>query len=295
MTLDAIKNEIKARLREVRADSSEFNASENYHDLQKLITKTIGKVELCETAEELESIDGLLTTIEELYNACVSEESGEPSNESLFDFDFELDDEESETDEPSEKLEEKDLEEYKDSDDKYIKREEKKAVKKQHKTELYISAKEAFDEKSPPSVMKKPNIARLCVGLVALISGVLVGLITAYQWWPFEWWAWSIIGVGVSYLLIALIYAIVIAVGHDSASREMSFTRLILAGVAMIVSLILGIVFEFELTLVGAYIATIPFTVCGVSVFVIYRIRLFFSACNLKKRDKLKRKKTSEK
>ena len=286
MTLDAIKNEISARLREVRASSSEFNASENYHDLQKLITKTIGKVELCETAEELENLDGPLTTVEELYNACVAEETGEPSNESLFDFDFELDGEESESDEPPE---EDNAEELEEPDGKRVKREEKKAVKKQIKEDLFVSAKEAFDEKYPPSVMKKPNLARLCVGLVALISGIVSGFITA-QWWPLEWWAWSIIGVGASYLIITVIYAIVIAVGKSTATRQMSFVRLILAAVAAVASLILGIVFKFELTLVGAYIATVPFTVFGFAAYLIYRVRLFFLACGIKKRKKKNKK-----
>ncbi len=301
MTLDAIKNEIKARLREVRADSSEFNVSQNYQDLQKLISKTIGKVELCENAEELEALDGPLTTIEELYNACVAEESGEPSNESLFDFDFELDDAEAEADEPlEEEEEEEDLDEHEKSDNKHTKREakntvEKDTVKKQGKAQLYTSAKKEFDKKYPPSVMKKPNLTRLCVGLIALVSGILSGLITA-QWWPFEWWAWSIIGLGVSYLIITVIYAIVISVGKSAATRQMSFTRLILAGVAVIVSLVLGIVFEFELTLVGAYIATLPFTAFGIFTYLIYRIRLFFIACGIKKRNKTtaRKKKTSE-
>lgn len=297
MTLDAIKNEITARLREVRADSSQFNLSENSQDLQKLITKAIGKVELCETAEDLESIDGILTTIEELYNACFSEESGDPSAESLFEFEFELDEEETEDGEDEEYEEDEvNTEDYvkpeksSRSNDNAVRRSERKADKKLTKAELYESAKENFDEKCPPSVMKKPNLARLCVGLVALISGVISGLITA-QWWPFEWWSWSIIGVGISYLLIALIYAIVIAVGHRSATRRMSFTRLILAGVAVIVSLVLGVIFEFDITIPGAYLATVPFTVCGAFSYVIYRIRIFFIACKLKKQKKNIKKK----
>lgn len=286
LTLDAIKNEITARLREVRAESSDFNATENYRDLQKLITKAIGKVELCENADELESIDGILSAIEELYNACMAEETGEISDETLFEFAFELDDSDEDNEED---LEDEDSEEEDGKQKKSVKAKEKKIEKKQTKSDLYCAAKESFDEKYPTSVMKKPNIARLCVGLVALISGTLSGLITA-QWWPFDWWAWSIIGVGVSYLILAAVYSIVIAVGNGSATRRMSFTRLILAVVAAIASLILGIVFEFELTLVGAYIATLPFTVFGLFTYLIYRTRLFFIACKTKKRNKVKNK-----
>ena len=294
MTIDAIKNEITARLRDVRADSSQFKLSENCQDLQKLITKAIGKVELCETAEELEAIDTLLTTIEELYNACVFEETGDPSNEIVFDFQFELDgDEYDDTDDSEEDKDETESEENEIVDERSAEREEKKAERKQKHAELYLGAKEAFDEKCPPSVMKKPNIARLCVGLIALISGSVAGLITA-QWWPFEWWSWAIIGFGVSYIIITVIYAIVIAVGKASATRTMSSVRLILAPIAAVASLVLGLVFEFDLTLIGAYIATVPFTVCGVFSYFIFRIRLFFTACKLKKRNKEKKRKASE-
>ena len=284
MTLDAIKNEITARLREVRADSCEFNASENYNDLQKLITKAIGKTDLCETADDLEAIDGMLTTIEELYNACVAEESGEVSNEILFDFQFELDSDEESLEENQEPEEQEDEEEEIHSE-----KEEKKALKAQKKFDVLEETKKCFDEKNLVAKLKRPNILRLCIGLVSLFSGFFAGLISA-KWWPLEWWAWAITGFGASYLILSLIYAIFIALKRPSAARMLAIIRLILAPVAAIASLVLGIVFEFDLTLLGAYIATIPFTLCGVSVYLVYRIRLFFTACRVRKNKKQSKK-----
>ena len=66
MTLEQIKNEITERIKEVRDSSSDFSGCSSYDDLQKLFTKTIGRVALCESARDLESIDSLLSAIEEL-------------------------------------------------------------------------------------------------------------------------------------------------------------------------------------------------------------------------------------
>ena len=119
MTLEQIKNEITERIKEVRDSSSDLSGCASYNDLQKLFKKAIGRVALCESAEDLEAIDGLLSAIEELYNDCNSEATGETSEEVIFDFDFELDSEDTEqnngqneADSYKEESEPIDLEEY---------------------------------------------------------------------------------------------------------------------------------------------------------------------------------------
>lgn len=90
MTLDAIKREISVRLREVRADSSEFSECAAYGDLQRLITKVISKVALCESADSLEAINDALAAIEDCWNDCKAEALGKPCDDVLFEFSFEL-------------------------------------------------------------------------------------------------------------------------------------------------------------------------------------------------------------
>ncbi len=100
MTIDAIKSEIAKRLREVRSDSLEFADSEHFSDLRRLTADALGDVSAAMTVEELEEIDGLLVKIEKCWNLCKEETLGEGSDDVLFDFDFELDDDESQDDEP---------------------------------------------------------------------------------------------------------------------------------------------------------------------------------------------------
>ena len=59
MTFDQIKSEISARLREVRTAAAEFSDAEMYPDLQKLITKAISRVALCDNAADLDSLNDL--------------------------------------------------------------------------------------------------------------------------------------------------------------------------------------------------------------------------------------------
>lgn len=98
MTFDQIKSEISARLREVRTAAAEFSDAEMYPDLQKLITKAISRVALCDNAADLDRLNDLLEAIEDAYNSCRSDTLGEDSDETLFDFDFELESDESESD-----------------------------------------------------------------------------------------------------------------------------------------------------------------------------------------------------
>lgn len=93
MTFEQIKNEISARLREVRAEADDFRDAEMYPDLKKLIAKAISRVALCDTAADLDRLNDLLEAIEDTYNSCKTEVTGEDSDDSLFDFDFELESE----------------------------------------------------------------------------------------------------------------------------------------------------------------------------------------------------------
>ena len=147
---------------------------------------------------------------------------------------------------------------------------------------LYKEAKKVFDSTYHATAMKKPNIARVCVGCMATLSGIGFGLINA-RWWPWIWQAWAVIGVGVSYLLISAIYAIAISSGSDKAVRRMNVTRATLAVIMAVASLVLGLVLKTELTLLGAYIATVPFTALGAIMYLIYRLQLLAIAYKIKK------------
>ncbi len=287
MTLEQIKNEITASLKDVRESSREFSSCESYDDLQSLFKKAIGRVALCESAEEIEAISDLLMAIEELYNDCNSEFLDQPSEIELFSFDFDLDDEPEEETDDEEKASKEEEEESDDAEEK--KSQKKPADKKKSESKKkedsdervsnqrdYADAKSAFDKKYPVSKLRKPNITRLCVGCIALLSGIGFGLVDAL-WWPWEWYAWTMIGFGVSYLLLCAIYAIAISGKSKKAVRSMAVTRLVLAFVMIVASLILGLALPYDLTVGGAYIATIPFTVFGMLTYFIYRIRLSLS------------------
>jgi len=300
MTLEQIKNEITAKLKEVRESSRDFSGCESFDDLQSLFKKAIGRVALCESAEDIEAVGDLLMAIEELYNDCNSEFLNQQSEIELFSFDFELDEESEYPDEESETEEETEAEEYESEEaynesDEYdgdyeqpqIKGEKKTSSNKPPRPRLDLTAvKSDFDQKNPAHKLRKPNIVRLCVGCVAVLSGVGFGLVDAL-WWPWEWYAWSIIGFGVSYLLLAAIYATAISRNSKKAVRSMAITRLALALVMLVLSLVLGLLLPYDLTVGGAYIATLPFTVFGIATYYIYRFRLFLA---LKKSKKVKKK-----
>lgn len=291
MTLEQIKNEITASLKEVRESSRDFSGCESYDDLQSLFKKAIGRVALCESAEDIEAVGDLLMAIEELYNDCNSELLEQPSETELFSFDFELDDESNSSyDETKEEADDEDEFSEGENDNTDEKRSQKNPVakkksepKEKEQTEERVSTKRnysdvksAFDQKYPVAKLRKPNIMRLCVGCIALLSGIGIGLVDAL-WWPWEWYAWAVIGVGLSYLILSAIYAIAIATRSKKAVRVMAVTRLILTFVMIAVSIILGLLLPYDLTVGGAFIATLPFTFFGMLTYLIYRIRLAFS------------------
>ena len=293
MTLEQIKNEITASLKEVRESSRDFSNCESYDDLQSLFKKAIGRIALSESAEDLEAVGDLLMAIEELYNDCNSELLGQPSNIELFSFDFELysdaedtdyrdnsdtcDDESFEADESFEEYEENEInpkrKQKKENSD-LIKKDGKKI-----KANLF-AAKAAFDQKYTSERLKKPNFMRICVGFVALLSGIFSGITFAIRdkiWWPWEWFVWAMIGFGVSYLILGTVYSIVISKKSKKAVRSMAVARFVLSPIMIAASLILGLSFPDELTVGGAYLATLPFTVFGILTYIIYRIRLEFA------------------
>jgi len=294
MTLEQIKNEITASLKEVRENSRDFSGCESYGDLQSLFKKAIGRIALCESGEDIEAVGDLLMAIEELYNDCNSEFLNQPSDIELFSFNFELDEniDEQEDEEFSADEEENDEEdEEEDEDDQFDeddyeepqRKEKRTKAKKNADTDLTFSEKRAaFDQKHASNKLKIFNTMRLCIGVASLLSGIGIGLVDAL-WWPWEWYAWATVGLGLSYLILSAIYAIAIATKSKKAVRAMALTRLILAFVMIAVSIVLGLLLPYGLTVGGAFIATLPFTVFGFLTYFIYRIRLSFAAKASKK------------
>lgn len=98
MTLENIKSEIITRLREIDRDADDYSTSPTYPDLKKLIARAISAITLCESAEDIEATNDLFTDIENQYNLCKTDVLGHECQDSLFEFDFELDDENDESD-----------------------------------------------------------------------------------------------------------------------------------------------------------------------------------------------------
>ena len=284
MTLEQIKNEITASLKEVREASRDFSSCESYNDLQSLFKKAIGRVALSESSEDLESVGDLLMAIEELYNDCSSEISGEIANTELFSFDFELDADECEEEISDESIndEENDTVPERLPIDKTAKKQEKKQ-KAKDRAISYSEKKAAFDQKYSAHRLRAPNTLRLCIGCILLLSGIGFGLVDAL-WWPWCHQAWIAIGFGCSYLILSAIYSIAISQSSKKAVRSMAVLRMVLAFIMLALSLPLGLWLDEDLTLVGAYIATLPFTLFGFLTYMIYRMRLALSLKNQKKK-----------
>ncbi len=369
MTIAAIKEEISKRLREVRSDSLEFADSEHFPDLRRLTADALGDVAMCTTAEELESINGLLERIEDCWNRCKSDTFGEEFSDTLFEFDFVLDEapesDDTESDDSENEADEDDDEdcvdaevddEDEDEDDqsyddipknrfdisKDIKALEnwydklegqgtkihgsqlqmnfKRAVaelegaedrpalatarnnyhRRFHKLDKRIrryndicDAKPVFDSKNKAESLKKPNTVRFAVGCIALLTGLGYGIITAISEsrFIFFWhnWVYGIAGVGLSYLLLSLIYAVGAASHSISVVRRISVARLFLVFFAALISLVVGLIVP-QVGLLGAYIATLPFTLGGIGVYTAYRIKLA-SAVRKARKEKKKRSK----
>lgn len=396
MTLEAIKREISLRLREIRDESDEFSDALAYHELQQLITKTISRVALCESAADLEAIDDLLAVIEDCWNSCKSETTGQESDEGLFEFNFELDvteepvkkprnsrvedipiPDDDEEDDDEEDDEEEDSEEYDEEDEEYEEDDEdeeceddeendreesapaldvsreleefdksfekiypecnnseknklkalreeafdsvnnapdketltatvysyrrrfKKFAASVRKRKLYHSAKQAYDEKHPAESMTKPNVARIVIGCATLLSGITYGIIDAIMFsrpgWPWNEWAWAMIGFGLSYLLVAGIYALAISVSvTPRIARRLSFYRVIIAVLSAIGALMLGLSVK-TFGVLCAFVATLPLTLFGAVNYLFYRLCLAAIAQKIAKRSVKAQKKEQKK
>lgn len=361
MTFEQIKNEISARLREVRTEADDFRDAEMYPDLKKLIAKAISRVALCDTAAELDSLNDLLEAIEDTYNSCKTEITGEDTDDSLFDFDFELEPEDdgkaqtAETDESEEPEEESGAEadsvteeeeapeapeeapQYFENRDREVaaciaeieefykahyskggipEKNRLKAIRTRaldrvesantpfELTDAVIEYRKNFGkyeksldkydrrESAKPSfdrgheLNKNLNFARLFGGILALVAGIVAGLVSR------EWIGFPLAAVifGGSYLVLCGVYAIVISKSLDSAAyRNMAFARLILAAVAIVGSLGLGIALPTSegFGLGYSFGATLPLTLGGLAVYVVCRLQLsIFVAKNKKVKKK---------
>ncbi len=152
-------------------------------------------------------------------------------------------------------------------------------------------AKPFFDSTHKAEGLKKPNSVRVIVGCIALLTALGYGIITAIseERFVFLWydWVYGLAGAGVSYLLLSLVYAICAKSGGSSVVRRLSVTRLVLVPIAAAGSLVLGLTVP-QVGLHGAYIATLPFTLGGLGIYTVYRIKL--AKAFRKKRRESKRK-----
>lgn len=363
MTFDQIKSEITARLREVRSESGDLSGAEMYPDLQKLITRAISRVALCDTAADLDRLNDLLEAIEDTYNSCRTDVSGEESNETLFDFNFELESEgdndgpsdEEGSEEPEPDDDGADAEEEEESEDAGETEEAPPARSEKQEREIaacvaeieefykahyskggiaeknrlkairtraldrvestntpveltdavieyrknfdrYKKSLEAYDrrEDAKPSFDSKHNLntklnfARLFAGILAAVAGVVAGAVSR------EWLGFPLAAMifGGTYLLLGGVYAIIITKSLDAAAyRNTAFARLIIAVIAVIGSVILGITlpasegFGFGY----AFLSTLPLTLGGIGVYIICRLQLSIFVAKNRKAKKKKR------
>ena len=57
MNIAQIKTEITQKLRRVREDSKEFSDTQNYDELQRIITKSIVALADCDTVADIENFE----------------------------------------------------------------------------------------------------------------------------------------------------------------------------------------------------------------------------------------------
>ena len=149
------------------------------------------------------------------------------------------------------------------------------------KVKKYNAAKPLYDDLHAVKKLSKANFVRLIFGIITAVGGSAYGLFEA-RWWPWERIAYAITGIGVFYLILSLIYAVVIVKSTSKgATRHLCVMRLILAIIFAFVSLPAGIIFD-DLGIGVFYLATVPFTLCGVAVYLVYRFKLI----NLSKKKK---------
>lgn len=175
----------------------------------------------------------------------------------------------------------------------------KKFAASVRKRKLYHSAKQAYDEKHPAESMTKPNVARIVIGCATLLSGITYGIIDAIMFsrpgWPWNEWAWAMIGFGLSYLLVAGIYALAISVSvTPRIARRLSFYRVIIAVLSVIGALILGLSVK-TFGVLCAFVATLPLTLFGAVNYLFYRLRLAAIAQKIAKRSVKAQKKEQAK
>ncbi len=155
-------------------------------------------------------------------------------------------------------------------------------------------AKPYFDMAHKVEGLGKPNVVRVAVGCIAFLTGLGYGIITAIaeSRFIFLWpdWVYGITGAGLSYLLLSLLYWLVGKCSNSiSVVRRLSVTRLVFAFLAAIGSLVLGLMVP-QIGLLGAYIITLPFTLGGLGVYAVYRIKLASAVRKMRKENKRKAK-----
>ncbi len=154
-------------------------------------------------------------------------------------------------------------------------------------------AKPYFDSTHRAESLKKPNTARVVVGCVALLTAIGYGVITAVSdnqpILALPVWVFGLFGFGLSYLLLGLLYAVVGKASRSiSVVRRLSVARLFLAALAVIGALILGMTVP-QVAPLGAFIATLPFTLGGLGVYALYRMKLASSLRQRRRDAKRKR------
>ena len=320
MKLEEIKSVIIKRLNEIKKMSSEYSDGSDYDNLQDMIKKTIVAVTEVESAAEIESIAIYLEAIEDYYNKCKSEIIGSDSDEQLFDFSFEIDDEDTACD-PKDSPDEEDeydpqdirskVLEIEDNYDRIVDRcpfleksklkslrrksieavrsakteieliEATRAYKRDFKNfttrleriEAYNKAKLNYDEKNSGSSGKNANILRLLFGFGGLIGGAAYGFVEGWSTLPK--WPIAIMGAGISFVLLALMYLAADSRRSAKTKRRMAFLRIVLAAIFLIGSIIAGIILsDFGILVMLA--ATFPFTLGGAWAYGFYRIKLYF-------------------
>ena len=321
MKLEEIKSVITQRLKEIKKMASEYSDSSEYDNLQGIIKKAIVAIAETEKAEDVESITVYLEAIEDCYNSCRAEITGQASEEQLFCFDFELDEDASEAAASRQKSREADdfepknikariieIEDYYDRTvdrcsffakfklkslrkksiaaingaqndlellevTRGYRREFKQFTAGLDRADAFLAAKKQYDEKTVSSSGKRMNILRILAGFIALIGGAVYGFILG--WTSFPVWAIAIMGFGVSYLLISMIYLSTESRKGPKTKRRVAFARMVLAVLFFIASLIVGNVLE-SFDFLHMLVATLPFTAGGVCVYAFYRIKLLF-------------------
>ena len=314
MNLEQIKHEIIKKLTQLRKDSKKFTDTKNYNELQQIITKSIVAVTECDTAQELENIDVYLESIEFYYNSCVEESTGEPSEEELFDFNFELEEENEEEEIVSKKKDNNlkslitEIEDFYDSTltrcSKNSQRKSLKSLKeealdsvRQASSELELlnatrNFRRAFKEftaklsKSEANaqaklqfdekITKKNSKKMNILRMLLAFAALIGGAIYGFilDWTTLPEWPMAIMGFGVSCLLLCIIYVMADSAKKSTAKRRLAFARLILAALFLTASIVIAIVFSKYIGMLASLTATLPFTVGGVFAYVIYRLKL---------------------